>query len=35
MGTDIEWLSCGNAILRKEEQDVALIEDYKGKYELD
>ena len=35
MGTDIEWLACGNAILRKENQDPALAEDYKNKYDLD
>jgi carbamoyltransferase len=35
MGTDIEWLACGNAILRKEAQDPALVENYKDKYELD
>lgn len=35
MGTEIEWLVCGNAVLRKEEQDHALAEDYKNKYELD
>ena len=35
MGTDIEMLVVGNAILRKEEQDPALAEDYKNKYELD
>ena len=35
MGTEIDWLVCGNAILRKEQQDAALAEDYKNKYELD
>ena len=35
MGTGIDWLVCGNAILRKEQQDRALAEDYKNKYELD
>ena len=35
MGTEIDWLVCGNAILRKEQQDRALAEDYKNKYELD
>lgn len=35
MGTDIEWLVVGNAVLRKELQDPALAEDYKNKYELD
>jgi carbamoyltransferase len=35
MGTDIELLVIENTILRKEEQDPALAEDYKSKYELD
>ncbi|MDH5531271.1 MAG: hypothetical protein OEY05_14665, partial [Paracoccaceae bacterium] len=35
MGTDMDVLVVGNAILRKEEQDPALAEDYKNKYELD
>ena len=35
MGTDIDWLVIGNAILRKEAQNAALAEDYKNKYELD
>ncbi len=35
MGTDIEWLTVGNAVLRKEDQDSSLAEDYKNKYELD
>jgi carbamoyltransferase len=35
MGTEIEVLVCGRAILRKEAQDQALREDYKNKYELD
>ena len=35
MGTDIEHLTVGRAILRKENQDPALAEDYKNKYELD
>ena len=35
MGTDIDWLVCGNAILKKEDQNRALSEDYKNKYELD
>jgi len=35
MGTDIEWLVIGNVLLRKEDQDLALAEDYKSKYELD
>ena len=35
MGTEIELLVCGRAILWKEEQDPALREDYKHRYELD
>ena len=35
MGTDIEWLVVGNCLLRKEDQDSALAEDYKNKYALD
>ena len=35
MGTEIELLVCGNAVLRKQDQDPALAEDYKSKYELD
>ncbi len=35
MGTNIEVLVCGNNILYKEDQDPALQEDYKNKYELD
>ena len=35
MGTDIELLVIENTILRKEDQDPALAEDYKSKYELD
>lgn len=35
MGTDIEFLTVGRCILRKEDQDPALAEDYKNKYELD
>jgi carbamoyltransferase len=35
MGTDIELLVIENSILRKEEQDPSLAEDYKSKYELD
>ncbi len=35
MGTDIELLVMENTILRKEDQDPALAEDYKSKYELD
>lgn len=35
MGTDIEWLAVGNCIVRKEEQDLSLVLDYKNAYELD
>lgn len=35
MGTEIEFLVVGNCIIRKEEQDKALIKDYKNAYELD
>jgi carbamoyltransferase len=35
MGTEIEFLVVGNAIMRKEEQNPALLKDYKNAYELD
>jgi carbamoyltransferase len=35
MGTELDELVIGNSILRKEQQDKALVEDYKEKYELD
>jgi len=35
MGTDIEVLVVGNAMLRKEDQDPALQQDYKNAFELD
>ena len=35
MGTDIDVLVVGRAVLEKTEQDKALREDYKNKYELD
>ncbi|PCK08160.1 MAG: hypothetical protein COA42_10585 [Alteromonadaceae bacterium] len=35
MGTNLEVLVCGNAIMYKEEQDPELKEDYKNKYDLD
>ena len=35
MGTEIELLVIGNTILRKEEQDMSLSQNYKNKYELD
>ena len=35
MGTEMEFLAVGNCILRKEDQDPALVKDYKNAYELD
>ena len=35
MGSDLDFLAVGNAILRKKNQRADLIEDYKDKYELD
>ena len=35
MGTDLDVLVIGNCFLRKDEQNKALYEDYKAKYELD
>ncbi len=35
MGTDIEMLVCGNAVLMKDDQDPALKLDYKNAFELD
>jgi len=35
MGTEIEFLVVGNTVMRKEDQDPALIKDYKNAYELD
>jgi carbamoyltransferase len=35
MGTEMEFLTIGNCILRKEEQDPAQVKDYKNTYELD
>jgi carbamoyltransferase len=35
MGTELDLLVVGNCVLKKEQQDSALIEDYKEKYELD
>jgi len=35
MGTDLDVLVVGNCVLRKEQQDKSLVEDYKEKYELD
>lgn len=35
MGTEMEFLTVGNCILRKEDQDRALAKDYKNAYDLD
>ena len=35
MGTDIDVLVVGRCVLEKQDQDIALREDYKNKYELD
>jgi carbamoyltransferase len=35
MGTDIDMLVCGNAVLLKETQDPALRVDYRDSFELD
>ena len=35
MGTEIEVLTVGNCYLKKEEQNPALKQDYKGSFELD
>lgn len=35
MATEIEFLVVGNCILRKEDQDLSLIKDYRYRYELD
>ena len=35
MGTEIEMLVVGNCILRKDEQNPALKQDYKDAFELD
>ena len=35
MGTDIDFLVVGNCIMRKEDQDMSLIKDYRNAYELD
>jgi len=35
MGTELDLLVVGNCVLRKEQQNKSLIEDYKEKYELD
>jgi carbamoyltransferase len=35
MGTELDLLVVGNCMLKKEQQDKSLVEDYKEKYELD
>jgi carbamoyltransferase len=35
MGTELDVLVIGNCFLIKDQQDKALIENYKDKYELD
>jgi len=35
MGTELDLLVIGNCLLRKDQQDRSLTEDYKEKYELD
>jgi len=35
MGTGIELLCVGNAVLRKVDQNAHLVEDYQNEYELD
>jgi carbamoyltransferase len=35
MGTEIEMLAVGNCILRKNEQNSALKQDYKDAFDLD
>lgn len=35
MGTDIDFLVVGNCVMRKEQQNQALVKDYKNAYELD
>ena len=35
MGTELDLLVVGNCVLRKEQQNKLLTEDYKDKYELD
>ena len=35
MGTDAEVLVVGNSLLKKEDQDPALAQDYKDAFELD
>jgi predicted NodU family carbamoyl transferase len=35
MGTQIDPMDCGNAVLEKSAQDASCIENYQTKYELD
>jgi carbamoyltransferase len=35
MGTELDVLVVGGCVLKKEQQDINLIEDYKDKYERD
>jgi hypothetical protein len=35
MGTELDMLVVGNALMRKSEQSESLAADYKSKYELD
>ena len=35
MGTELDVLAVGNCLLRKEDQDVSLMQDYKDQFELD
>ena len=35
MGTEMDMLVCGNAVMRKQDQDPSLAKNYEGKYELD
>jgi len=35
MGTEIDMLVVGNAVLRKEDQDPALKIDYRDRFEID
>jgi len=35
MGTELDLLVVGNCVLRKDQQDKSLTEDYKEKYALD
>ena len=35
MGTELDFLVIGNCIIRKEQQDKSLAQNYKERYELD